>query len=126
MTPSTDDEAVAPDLSPRSLGTVVFEPDGVGVRETDVTRPVEDLDPRRLQPIPETLLVVYLLHDPPGREEHPGEVYPRRQAPEAIVDELLRVPHEPGGLGECPGRDASVIGAGPAQLLALDQDDLGP
>src|SRR5918994_1099383 len=106
MPPGTDDEVVAPDLNPRSPG--------------------EPPAPRRFQPIPETLLVVYLLHDPPGREEHPGEVYPRRQAPEAIVGKLLRVPHEPCGLGECPGRDASVVGAGPAKLLSLDQDDLGP
>ena len=61
MPPGTDDEAVAPDLSLRSPEAAVFEPNGVGVRETDVTRPVEDLDPRRFQPVPETFLVVYLL-----------------------------------------------------------------
>lgn len=31
---------------------------------------------RGIQPIPEALLVVYLLHDPLGREECPGEAYP--------------------------------------------------
>jgi hypothetical protein len=72
MPPGTDDEAVAPDLSLRSPGTAVFEPNGVRVRETDITRPVDDLDPHRLQPIPETFPVVYLLLEPPGREEHPG------------------------------------------------------
>jgi len=68
MPADADDKAVAPDLGLRSPGTVVFEPDGVGVRETDVTRPVDDLDPRLLQPIPKAFLVMYLLHDPPGRE----------------------------------------------------------
>ncbi len=29
-------------------------------------------------------------------------------------------------LGERPRWDAAVVGAGPAQLLALDQDNLGP
>ena len=33
---------------------------------------------------------------------------------------------EPGGLGERPGRDAAVVGAGSAELVALDQDDLRP
>jgi hypothetical protein len=66
---------------------------------------------------------VYLLHDPLGREERSGEAYARRQAPEAIVGKL---PHEPGSLGERPGWDAAVVGAGSAQLLTLDQDDLGP
>jgi hypothetical protein len=32
-------------------------------------------------------------------EEHPGKVYFRRRAPEAVVGELLRVRHKPGGLG---------------------------
>jgi hypothetical protein len=69
---------------------------------------------------------VYLLHKALGREERPGEAYPRRQAPEAIVGKLPRVPHEPGSLGERPDWDAAVVGAGPAQLLTLDQDDLDP
>ena len=69
---------------------------------------------------------MYLFHDPLGREERPGEAYPRRQAPEAIVGKLPRVPHEPGNLGERPSWDAAVVGAGPAQLLTLDQDGLGP
>jgi hypothetical protein len=69
---------------------------------------------------------VHLLHDPLGREERPGEAYPWRQAPEAIVGKLPRVPHEPVSLGERTGWDAAVVGASPAQLLTLDQDDLGP
>ncbi len=69
---------------------------------------------------------MYLLHDPLGREERPGEAYPQRQAPEAIVGKLPRVPHEAVSFGERPGWDAAVVGAGPAQLLTLDQDDLGP
>ena len=124
--PGADDEAAAPDLGLRSPGATVFEPNGVGVHETDLASPVYDVDSRLLQPIPDTLLAVYLLHDPLGHEEHPGEVYFRRRAPEAIIDELLRVPHEPGGLGERPGRDAAVVGAGSAELVALDQDDLRP
>ena len=46
--------------------------------------------------------------------------------PEAIVGKLPRVPHEPGSLGERPGWDAAVDGAGPAKLRTLDQDDLDP
>jgi hypothetical protein len=110
----------------RSRGTAGFETNGVGVHETDVAGRVVDLEPRLLQPIPDALLVVHLLYDSPGREEHPGKVYFRCRAPETVVGELLRVPHEPGGLGERPGRDAAVVGAGPAELVALDQDDLGP
>ena len=66
---------------------------------------------------------MYLLHAPLGREERSGEAYARRRAPEAIVGKL---PHEPGSLDERPGWAAAVVGAGSAQLLTLDQDDLGP
>jgi hypothetical protein len=103
----------------------VAERERVRIHEPGIAGSVHDARARRFELFSELLLLLDLVDDALRPVQEAGEIHLGRVAGEPVAGELLRVAHQAGGFGEDAGRDAAVVGAGPAHVAAFDQRDRG-
>src|ERR671921_239803 len=74
---------------------------------------------------PQPLLLVNRLYDLLRTVQQTHEIHCWRRTLAPVVGKLLRISHQTRSPGEHAGRDAAIVRTDAAQMLALDERDLG-